>query len=171
LQLPPVLESFAARKDGLAKTLFIRLSTIGFPPLMLRTQYRVHRLKGGGALGSDNLIGAIRNLYSATPQSATSPTDCFMRASFWMASLPHSGLLFYQACPPFIFATVCVERYAISLAVFSYHLTASDCVPQEERAGKSYHNPYELTTVVEMVKCLINWDIEPHQIGVIALCE
>jgi superfamily I DNA and/or RNA helicase len=41
LQLPPVLESFADREDGLAKTLFIRLSTIGFPPIMLRTQYRV----------------------------------------------------------------------------------------------------------------------------------
>ncbi len=41
---------------------------------------------------------------------------------------------------------------------------------QEERAGKSFHNPYELKLVVEMVKSLINWGIEPHQIGIIALC-
>lgn len=41
---------------------------------------------------------------------------------------------------------------------------------QEERAGKSYHNPYELGLIVEMVKSLINWGIKPQQIGIIALC-
>lgn len=42
LQLPPVLESWNSDYDeGLAKTLFIRLSAIGYEPIMLRTQYRV----------------------------------------------------------------------------------------------------------------------------------
>jgi superfamily I DNA and/or RNA helicase len=44
MQLPPTLNSFNDEKteDGLAKTLFVRLVSNGYEPIMLRTQYRCH---------------------------------------------------------------------------------------------------------------------------------
>ncbi len=47
MQLPPTLSGFTDEKkldEGLGKTLFIRLASIGYEPVMLRTQYRVYRL-------------------------------------------------------------------------------------------------------------------------------
>lgn len=44
MQLSPTLSSFAEEniaEEGLAKTLFVRLTSIGFQPIMLKTQYRV----------------------------------------------------------------------------------------------------------------------------------
>ncbi|ELR18662.1 uncharacterized protein ACA1_393280 [Acanthamoeba castellanii str. Neff] len=125
LQLPPVLESFANKEDGLAKTLFIRLSTIGFPPIMLRTQYRCHPAISGIA---NRLFYEGKLLDGVTPEQR-SPL------------LPTLPTLYF----------------------------CNSLRGTEERAGKSYHNPYELGLIVEMVKSLINWGIKPQQIGIIAL--
>jgi superfamily I DNA and/or RNA helicase len=43
MQLPPTLNTFNDERaeEGLAKTLFVRLVSLGYEPIMLRTQYRV----------------------------------------------------------------------------------------------------------------------------------
>jgi hypothetical protein len=44
MQLPPTLSSFGdetGEEDGLGRTLFVRLASIGYDPVLLRTQYRV----------------------------------------------------------------------------------------------------------------------------------
>jgi superfamily I DNA and/or RNA helicase len=169
-----VLESFANKEDGLAKTLFIRLSTIGFPPIMLRTQYRVitclteppHQLE---ALTCKRLVlctlqchpaisGIANRLFyegklldGVTPEQR-SPLLPTLPTLYFCNSLRGTVYSSFSSTQ----TTVCVTRNSRGL--------------QEERAGKSYHNPYELGLIVEMVKSLINWGIKPQQIGIIALC-